>query len=90
MALAYREVPNSTTGVAPCILYSRLPKGQLAILKDSWADELELPPNLGKFVAAYLQELKENLELAADFATKHAKAERASYANSERRISTLT
>ena len=31
-------------------------------------------------MAAYLQELKENLEIAADFATKHAKAEQARYA----------
>ena len=46
----------------------------------SWAGELELPPNLVKSVATYLQELKENLEIAADFATKHAKAEQASYA----------
>ena len=43
------------------------------------ACELELSPNLGKSVAAYLQELKENLEIAADLATKHAKAEQASY-----------
>ena len=78
---AYREVPNSTTGMAPyMLLYGRLPKGQLAILKDSWAGEPELPPNLGKSVAAYLQELKEKLEMAANFATKHAKAKQASYA----------
>ena len=77
---AYREVSNNTTGVAPyMVLYGRLPKGSLAILKDSWAGELELPPNLGKSVAACLQELKENLEIAADIATKHAKAEQASY-----------
>ena len=46
---AYREVPNSTTGVAPyMMLYGRLPKGPLTILKDSWAGERELPSNLGK------------------------------------------
>ena len=52
----------------------------MAILKDSWAGELELPPNLGKYVGPYLQVLKTNLEIAADFATQHAKAEQASYA----------
>ena len=62
------------------LLYGRLPEGPLAILKDSWAGELELTPNLVKSVAAYLQELKENLEISADFATNHAKAEQASYA----------
>ena len=62
------------------LLYGSLPKGSLAILTDSLASELELPPNLDKFVAVYLQELKENLDIAAEFATKHAKAEQASYA----------
>ena len=78
---AYREVPNSTTGVASyMLLYGRLPKVPLAIPKDSWAGELKLPPNLDKSVAGYLQELKENLEIAADFDTKHAKVEQESYA----------
>ena len=37
---AYREVPNATTGVAPyTMLYGRLPRGPLAILKKSWAGE---------------------------------------------------
>ena len=57
------------------LLYGCLPKGSLAILKDLWAGELELPPNFGKSVAAHLQELKKNLEIAAE-----ANAEHASYA----------
>ena len=66
IAWAYREVSNSTAGMTLyMLLYGRLPKGPLTILKDSWAGELELPPNLGKYMAAYLQELKENLEIAA-------------------------
>ena len=66
--------------MAPYILlYGRLLKEPLAIQKDSWAGEVELPPNLDKSVTAYLQELKENLKIAAEFATKHAKAEHASY-----------
>ena len=78
---AYQESPNSTTGVAPyMLLFGCLPKGPLAILKDWWAGELELPPNLGKSMAAYVQKFKENLEITADFATKYAKAEQASYA----------
>ena len=41
------EVPNVTTGMAPfTLLYSRLPGGQLVILEESWAGEIELPPNL--------------------------------------------
>ncbi|GBM25387.1 Pro-Pol polyprotein [Araneus ventricosus] len=34
---AYREVPNSTTGVAPFqLLYGRKPEGPLSILKNTW------------------------------------------------------
>ena len=57
----------------------------MAILKDWWAGELELLPNRGKSVAAYLQELREKLEIAAAFAPKHAKAEQASYAEHYKR-----
>ena len=79
--MGHREVPNSTTEVAPyMLLYGSLPKGLFTILMDSRAGEHELPPNLGKSVAAYMQELKENLEITADFATKHGKAEQARYA----------
>ena len=54
------------------LLYGRLRNGPLANLKDSVAGELELPLNLGTSV---LHILKENREIAADIATKHAKAE---------------
>ena len=48
---AYREVPNATTGVASyMMLYGRLPRGRLAILKESWAGEKELPLNLANLL----------------------------------------
>ena len=60
---AYREVPNATTRVAPyTMLFGRLPRGPLAILKESWVGETELPPNLGKSASQYMSELKENLK----------------------------
>ena len=62
------------------LLYGRFPKGPLVVPKDSWVGQLSLPPNLGKSVVAYLQELRENLEIAVDFTSKHAKAEQANYA----------
>ena len=44
--LAYREVPNATTGVAPyTMLYGRLPRCPLAIPKESWTGETELSQN---------------------------------------------
>ena len=75
------------------LIYGRLPKRPLSILKDSWTGELELPPNLGNSVAAHLQELKENLEIADNSVTKHAKAEQAATPSttiSVRRTSTST
>jgi len=36
---ALREVPNATAGVSPYMLvYGRLPRGPLAVLKESWTD----------------------------------------------------
>jgi hypothetical protein len=49
---ALREVPNETTGVAPFMLvYGHLPKGPLAILKEHWSGEADLPLELGKSTA---------------------------------------
>ncbi|XP_055942315.1 zinc finger protein 69 homolog [Argiope bruennichi] len=43
---AYREVPNSTTGVAPFqLLYGRKPEGPLSILRNTWVadEEVKMP-----------------------------------------------
>jgi transposase InsO family protein len=49
---ALREVPNETTGVAPYMLvFGHLPKGPLAILKEHWRGETDLPLDLGKSTA---------------------------------------
>jgi hypothetical protein len=45
-------------------VYGTLPKGPLSILKESWAGEQELPFSIGKKPEEYLQNLKENLEMA--------------------------
>ena len=74
-------MPNATTGVAPyTMLYSRLPRGPLAILKESSAGETELPPNLGKSASQYMSELKGNLEVALECARYHGELDQASYA----------
>jgi len=70
---ALREVPNSTTGLPPWLLaFSRLPRGPLAVLKDTMTGKVELPLNLGKTVSEYLQELKKNLQMAQQYAASHA------------------
>jgi hypothetical protein len=77
-----REVPGATTGLAPFqMVYGRLPRGILTLLKESWADEIDVPPNLTQTAVEYLQELKENLELAADYAAQHAEVAQQRYAH---------
>ena len=61
---AIRETPNETTGVPPALLaWGRVPRGPLAILKDTMTGKVELPLNLGKTASEYLEELKRNLRL---------------------------
>ncbi|GFX21296.1 transposon Ty3-G Gag-Pol polyprotein [Trichonephila clavipes] len=49
LLFAYREVPNTTTGVSPFrLLYGREARGPLAILKSSWAGEIHLPTNISQ------------------------------------------
>jgi len=46
---ALRDVPNETTGVPPWLLaMSLLPRGPLAVLKETWCGESELPPKFHK------------------------------------------
>ena len=77
---ALREVPNATTGVSPYMLvYGRVPRGPLAVLKETWAGERELPPGLGKPVEEYLQDLRDKLGTAAQYATDHSGKQQAGY-----------
>ena len=77
---ALREVPNATTGVSPYMLvYGRVPRGPLAVLKETWTGERELPPNLGKPVEEYLQDLRDKLDVATQFATEHAGKQQTGY-----------
>jgi len=69
---ALREVPNETTGVPPWLMvYGRLPRGPLAVLKENWCGQRELPLNLGKTTVEYLEDLRKNLEVAQNYATSH-------------------
>jgi len=48
MLWAIQEIHNATTGVSPYMMvYERVPRGPLAVLKESWAGEREIPPDLG-------------------------------------------
>jgi len=69
---ALREVPNETTGVAPYLLvYGRMPRGPLAILRETWMGDRELPIGFGKIAEKFLEELKDNLMAAQKYASEH-------------------
>jgi len=53
------------------LAWGRVPRGPMAILKDTMTNKMKLPLNLGKTVSEYLEELRKNLELAQDYATAH-------------------
>ncbi|GFQ67418.1 gag-Pol polyprotein [Trichonephila clavata] len=80
LLFAYREVPNTTTGVSPFrLLYGREARGPLAILKSSWAGEIHLPTNISQSAADYLQEMKIKMEKAAESASLTAAQKQKSY-----------
>jgi transposase InsO family protein len=79
---ALREVPNETTGVAPFMLvFGHLPKGPLAILKEHWSGETDLPLDFGKSTTEYLADLRDKLETAQSYATSHTQRAQNRYAN---------
>ncbi|GFV96180.1 retrovirus-related Pol polyprotein from transposon 412 [Trichonephila clavipes] len=80
LLFAYREVPNTTTGVSSFrLLYGREARGPLAILKSSWAGEIHLPTNISQSAADYLQEMKINMEKAAESASLTAAQKQKAY-----------
>ena len=77
-----REIPNATTGVSPYqMVYGRIPRGVLAILKESWAGECPIEPHLPQSTVTYLQDLKEKLEMAAEYARQHSGPTQKHYAD---------
>ncbi|GBM10122.1 Retrovirus-related Pol polyprotein from transposon opus [Araneus ventricosus] len=82
LLFAYREVPNCTTGISPFrLMYGREARGPLSVLKSSWSGEIPLPLNLSNSAVDYLQELKINLERAADLASLTTAKKQNSYAH---------
>ena len=68
-----REALHEVTNLPPFMcVYGFRPKGPLSILQEIWVGETELPPNFGKSATQYMQELKENLEIAAGNANDHS------------------
>jgi hypothetical protein len=77
---ALREVPNEVTGVPPSLLaFGRVPRGPLAILKETWCGERPFPKSLGREPTEYLKELHENLKTAQHYAESHTQREQQRY-----------
>jgi len=80
MMWALREVLIANTGVSPFkLVYGRVPRGPLAILKESWAGERELPSTLSQPVEEYLRDLRCRMEDASQFAADHTSKAQAKY-----------
>jgi len=59
---ALRKILNATARVSPYMLvYGRVPRGSLAVLRKTWAGEREIPPDLEKPVKDYLLDLRKKL-----------------------------
>jgi len=77
---ALRKVPNATTGVSPYLLvYGRVPRGPLAILKETWYGEREVSPSLSQPVQEYLQDLRDKMEAMTQYATDHTQKAQQGY-----------
>ena len=75
------EVPSETTGVPPRVIaFGHLPRGPLAVLKETWSGEIDLPLDLGKNVVDYLRDLQDKLTLAQNYARSHGVRFQARYA----------
>ena len=79
---ALREAPNETTGVPPWVLaFGHLPRGPLAVLKEAWCGEVDLPFNLGKSATEFLEELRGKLKVAQTYAESHTANAQSRYAS---------
>jgi hypothetical protein len=56
-----------------------LPKGLVEIVKQNWSGEQPLPPGLHKSSVDYLQKLRNNLEIARNYASDTAKKTQSKY-----------
>jgi hypothetical protein len=75
-----REVPNRTIGVHPNMLcFGRLLRRQLSILKESWTGERDIPIVGKRSIEEYLNDLKQKLIEARDYADEHSKIEQHRY-----------
>ena len=84
---AYRELPNDTTGISPYeLLFGRIGRGPLAVLRDSWTNTSRDIPTLNVSVTSYLDKLKEELKLCSDIAEQNSIAAQQHYVDNYNKI----
>jgi len=77
---ALREIPNETMGVLPWVMvFGHLPRGPLAVLKKSWCGGKTLSLNLGKSTTDFLNDLRQKLAIAQNYAQSHSDREQHRY-----------
>jgi len=78
---ALREVPNSTTSVSPhFLLFGRIPRGPLSILKESWIGYRDNNRDTSKPVDKYISDLEIDMRNAERYAQEHANIAQQKYA----------
>ena len=60
-------------------MFGKLPKEPLAILKETWTGERELPASLNKTAVEYLEDLRQKPEAAQHYANEHSNTAQARY-----------
>ena len=70
---AYREICNAMMGLSPYqMVYGRVGRGPLSVLKDTWADNLADPPMLSGNASEYLEKLKDDLQVGMNIAADNS------------------
>jgi len=81
LSWALTEVPNRTTSVLPhCLLFGRVPRGPLSVLKEAWEGCRQYPDDCSKPVSKNIQALETNMHNAERYARQHAAVAQQRYA----------
>jgi len=54
------------------MVFGHLPRGPLAVLKETWTGEVDLPFDLDKNVVDYMRELRDKLCVAENYTASHS------------------
>ena len=80
LLLAYRNLPNETTGLTLHeLLFGRPGRGPLEVLRDTWTGEVDNIPDVSEPSLKYLARLKSDLRIANDIASRNALVRQEAY-----------